>query len=51
MGEDQEFGLGYFKFVLSVRNLHGVEERDVGWEEILIASKVESLVEMTKRVI
>lgn len=43
--------MGYFKFVLFVRNLYGVEERDVGWEEILIVFKVESLVEMIKRVI
>lgn len=31
MGEDKEFGFGYCKLVLSVRNLYGVEEIGMGW--------------------
>lgn len=57
MGEDEKFGFGYFRLVLSTSTLHGVEERGIGWRykcetrHILVTWQGGSLVEMAKGVI
>ena len=46
MRKGQDFGLGYFKLGLSVRNLREADERSVDWRDPLdmsIAFKVGSL--------